>query len=143
MEFKSQLPNSKVVTDLTMGSLVMFRYDAKTAKDLPFYDRCPLVLLVAEENEVFFGTNIHYYKPKERVGIVDYIREIQETGVGDYKGFLFGSAGFHKYLKSYVRSLFLEVAASEWEKASLLPAEEFVRNLGGVEVPVSGNRIYK
>ena len=132
-----------MTSDIKVGNLMMFRYEAKTAQELPYYDKCPLVVMVLEENEVFFGTNIHYYKPKERVGIVDYIREIQETGVGDYKGFLFGSAGFHKYLKSYVRSLFLEVAASEWEKASLLPAEEFVRNLGGVEVPVSGNRIYK
>ena len=142
MEFKSQLPKSKVVTDLTVGNLVMFRYNAKTARDLPFYDRSPLVLVVAEENEIFYGTNIHYYKPKERVGIVEYVREIQESGSSDFRGFLFGSAGFHKYLKSYVRSLFLEVAAEEWGKASLLPAEEFVRNLGGVEVPISGRSVY-
>jgi len=142
LEFKSQLPKSKVVTDLTIGNLVMFRYNAKTARDLPFYDRSPLVLVVAEENEIFYGTNIHYYKPKERVGIVEYVREIQESGSSDFRGFLFGSAGFHKYLKSYVRSLFLEVAAEEWGKASLLPAEEFVRNLGGVEVPISGRSIY-
>jgi len=120
----------------------MFRYNAKTARDLPFYDRSPLVLVVAEENEIFYGTNIHYYKPKERVGIVEYLREDIESGGEDYMGFLFGSAGFHKYLKSYVRSLFLEVAAEEWGKASLLPAEEFVRNLGGVEVPISGRSIY-
>lgn len=142
MEFKSQLPKSKVVTDLTVGNLVMFRYNAKTARDLPFYDRSPLVLVVAEENEIFYGTNIHYYKPKERVGIVEYLREDIQSGGEDYMGFLFGSAGFHKYLKSYVRSLFLEVAAEEWGKASLLPAEEFVRNLGGVEVPISGRSIY-
>ena len=142
MEFKSQLPKSKVVTDLTVGNLVMFRYNAKTARDLPFYDRSPLVLVVAEEDEIFYGTNIHYYKPKERVGIVEYLREDIQSGGEDYMGFLFGSAGFHKYLKSYVRSLFLEVAAEEWGKASLLPAEEFVRNLGGVEVPISGRSIY-
>ena len=142
MEFKSQLPKSKVVTDLTIGNLVMFRYNAKTARDLPFYDRSPLVLVVAEENEIFYGTNIHYYKPKERVGIVEYLREDIQSGGEDYMGFLFGSAGFHKYLKSYVRSLFLEVAAEEWGKASLLPAEEFVRNLGGVEVPISGRSVY-
>jgi len=142
LEFKSQLPKSKVVTDLTIGNLVMFRYNAKTARDLPFYDRSPLVLVVAEENEIFYGTNIHYYKPKERVGIVEYLREDIQSGGEDYMGFLFGSAGFHKYLKSYVRSLFLEVAAEEWGKASLLPAEEFVRNLGGVEVPISGRSIY-
>jgi len=142
LEFKSQLPKSKVVTDLTVGNLVMFRYNAKTARDLPFYDRSPLVLVVAEENEIFYGTNIHYYKPKERVGIVEYLREDIQSGGEDYMGFLFGSAGFHKYLKSYVRSLFLEVAAEEWGKASLLPAEEFVRNLGGVEVPISGRSVY-
>ena len=130
------------MTDLTVGNLVMFRYNAKTARDLPFYDRSPLVLVVAEENEIFYGTNIHYYKPKERVGIVEYLREDIESGGEDYMGFLFGSAGFHKYLKSYVRSLFLEVAAEEWGKASLLPAEEFVRNLGGVEVTISGRSIY-
>lgn len=130
------------MTDLTIGNLVMFRYNAKTARDLPFYDRSPLVLVVAEENEIFYGTNIHYYKPKERVGIVEYLREDIQSGGEDYMGFLFGSAGFHKYLKSYVRSLFLEVAAEEWGKASLLPAEEFVRNLGGVEVPISGRSVY-
>ncbi len=143
MEFKSQLPESEMTSDITVGNLMMFRYEAKTAQELPYYDKSPLVVMVLEENEVFFGTNIHYYKPKDRVGIIEYIREIKESGVGDYKGFLFGSAGFHKYLKSNVRSLFLDVAASEWEKAALLPAEEFVRNLGGAEISISGRSIYK
>ena len=131
------------MTDLTIGNLVMFRYNAKTARDLPFYDRSPLVLVVAEENEIFYGTNIHYYKPKERVGIVEYLREDIQSGGEDYMGFLFGSAGFHKYLKSEVESPFLDIPMEEWELAIALPTEDFVRTFRGTEVPVSNRSMWK
>lgn len=142
MEYKSRFPKSKIVAVPEVGHLVMFRYEAKTAEKLRFYDKNPLVLVVLNENEMFYGTNLHYYNPKSRLGIIQMIQEMQESGNQTWEKFLFGSTGFHKYLKSEVRSLFLDVAQEEWEAASLLPAEEFVRNLGGAEVPVSNRSVY-
>ena len=49
--------------------------------------------------------------------------------------------GYHKYLKSYVQTLFLDIAMEEWETAFNLPIEEFVRDLGSIEIPVSKARI--
>ncbi len=45
--------------------------------------------------------------------------------------------GYHKYLYGYVRSNFSEVPMSDWEKAFSLSLSEFVRVLGGIEVPVN------
>lgn len=86
--------------------------------------------------------NLHYYPPKQRLGVVDMLTEAQNSGVQNWEEFLFGSAGFHKYLKSEVASSFIDIAMEEWQAASLLPAEEFVRSFRGAEVPVSPRSIW-
>jgi len=51
--------------------------------------------------------------------------------------------GYHKYLKSYVDTLFLDIAMEEWETAFNLPIEEFVRDLGSIEINVSKARVWQ
>lgn len=141
MEYKSQFPKSKITSVPVVGHLMLFRYRAVTAEKR-FYDRNPLCFIVLDQNEVFYGMNLHYYPPKQRLGVVDMLTEAQGSGVQNWEEFLFGSTGFHKYLKSEVASSFIDIAMEEWQAASVLPAEEFVRSFRGAEVPVSPRSIW-
>ena len=136
MEYKSQFPKSKITSIPEVGHLVLFRYRAVTAEKR-FYDKNPLCFIVLNQNEVFYGMNLHYYPVKQRMGVINMLQEAQESGIQNWEEFLFGSTGFHKYLKSEVESNFIDIAMEEWQSASQLSAEEFVRSFRGAEVPVN------
>jgi len=135
LEFKSQFPKSTVTSIPQVGHLMLFRYRAVTAEKR-FYDKNPLCFIVLDLNEVFYGMNLHYYAKTQRMSVVSMLQEAQSSGVQNWEEFLFGSTGFHKYLKSEVESNFIDIAMEEWQAASLLSVEEFVRSFRGAEVPV-------
>ena len=114
-------------------SLMFYQYKAKTRRDLPFYDKYPLAFVIDVDPKSFFAVNLHYYSPEERMGIV--------AGLAANKIPKF-QKGAHKYLLSEVRSPYLELAEQEWQTICLLPLEEFVRDLGGVEIPIPSEKVW-
>ena len=132
MEFRTTFPKSKTVGTPIPGHLMLFQYGAKTAEKLRFYDRNPLCYVIASQGPAFWGVNLHYYAPDEREMIAEWVDEANPAEL---------PKGYHKYLKSYVQTLFLDIAMEEWETAFNLPIEEFVRDLGSIEIPVSKARI--
>ena len=50
--------------------------------------------------------------------------------------------GYHKYLKSYVDTLFVDIAMEEWNTALEMNLQEFVRDLGSIEIPISTRGIW-
>ena len=135
MEYKDEFPDSKMVANPTPGAISLFSYTAKTALDLPYYDRNPLCYIIAvERNKIFWGVNLHYHKPENRETLIKYI-----DGSSD----LARLRGFHKYLKSYVNSPFLKISMTEWEKAINLDSEQFVRDFGQVELDVDPKTVYR
>ena len=132
MEFRNTFPKSKTVGTPIPGHLMLFQYGAKTAEKLRYYDRNPLCYVVASQGPVFYGVNLHYYAPDEREMIMEWIDESNPAEL---------PKGYHKYIKSYVQTLFLDIAMEEWETAFNLPIEEFVRDLGSIEIPVSKAKI--
>ena len=132
MEFRNTFPKSQTVGTPMPGHLMLFQYGAKTAEKLRYYDRNPLCYIVASHGPVFYGVNLHYYAPDEREMIMEWIDESNPAEL---------PKGYHKYIKSYVQTLFLDIAMEEWETAFNLPIEEFVRDLGSIEIPVSKARI--
>ena len=135
MEYKSKFPKSKITSIPEVGHLMLFRYRAVTS-DKRFYDKNPLCFIVLNLNEVFYGMNLHYYPRNQRMSVISMLQEAQSSGVQNWEEFLFGSTGFHKYLKTEVESNFIDIAMEEWQAASVLPAEEFVRSFRGTEVAV-------
>ena len=132
MEFRNTFPKSKTVGTPIPGHLMLFQYGAKTAEKLRFYDRNPLCYVIASQGPAFWGVNLHYYAPDEREMIAEWVDAANPAEL---------PTGYHKYLKSYVQTLFLDIAMEEWETAFNLPIEEFVRDLGSIEIPVSKARI--
>lgn len=114
-------------------SLMFYQYKAKTKRDLPFYDKYPLTFVLDIQPKYFFGVNLHYYSPEERLGIV--------SGLAKNKIPKF-QKGAHKYLYSELRSPLLDLAEQEWQTICLVPVEEFVRDLGGVEIPIPSTKVW-
>ena len=134
MEYKSLFPLSTTTGTPMPGKMLLFQYGAKTAERLPFYDRQPLVVVTAVQGNAFWGVNLHYTKPSNRKGILRYIDSGDDLRI---------VRGYHKYLKSYVDSLFLDINMNEWDKAIEQPIQDFVRDLGSINLSVSNSRIYK
>ena len=103
------------------GHLYMFEYKAKM-KWLPYYDTFPLVYVMRATPQEFWGCNLHYMSPKKRIMA---IKRLMEGRIDIPK------KCFHKYLTSQVDGFMLDLAASEWDTAILLPLENFVRNVKG------------
>lgn len=113
--------------------LMFYEYKAKWRRDLPFYDKFPLAFVLDVDPKYFFAINLHYYSPEQRIGIVN---DLSKNKIPRFE------KGAHKYLLSEVKSFYLELAEQEWQTICLLPIEEFVRDLGGVEIPIPSENIW-
>ena len=114
-------------------SLMLYGYKAKYREELPFYDKYPLAFVLDVQPKSFFAINLHYYTPSQRIGIV---QNLAENKIPRFE------KGAHKYLLSEVRTPYLHLAQQEWETICMLPLEEFVMDLGGVEVPIPSNKVW-
>ena len=107
---------------------MLYQYSAKYAEQLPFYDRNPMTYIVATEGNAFYGVNLHYTKPMNRSGVLDYI-----IGDNDFTKL----DGYNKYLRSYVQSTFIRLVGDDMEKAADMAFEDFVRTVNGVDISTS------
>jgi len=127
----------------TIGEMYMFTYDPKHKETLPFYDVFPLVIPIEMYGDGFLGLNLHYLPPIARARLMDSLRKISNNDKYDdttklmvsykvLKSYSTQLSGFEncikRYLYSHVRSKFHQVAASEWDKAVMLPLQKWVVN---------------
>ena len=132
MDYKNVFPTSEVVGQPIVGEVMLYQYSAKYAEQLPFYDRNPMTYIVAMEGNAFYGVNLHYTKPMNRSGTLDYI-----IGNNDFTKL----DGYNKYLRSYVRGMFLHLKGEDLDKALSMRLEEFVTDLGSIEIRRTNQQI--
>ncbi len=132
MEYKNVFPLSEVVGQPIVGEVMLYQYSAKYAEQLPFYDRNPMTYIVAMKGNVFYGVNLHYTKPSNRSGTLDYI-----LGNNDFTKL----DGYNKYLRSYVQGMFLQLKGEDLDKALSMRLEKFVKDLGSVELGMTNQKI--
>lgn len=113
--------------------LMFFQYKAKYREELPYYDKYPLAFILDVNPKSFFAINLHYYTPSQRIGIV---QSLAENKIPRFE------KGAHKYLLSEVKTPYLDLAEQEWETICVMPLEEFVMDLGGVEIPIPSNKVW-
>ena len=114
------------------GHLYMFEYGARS-KYLPYYDRFPLVYVIKSEKNQFWGANLHYLKPKKRLIATSKLMQ----GKID-----FPKSCFHKYIQQHVEGLMIDLAATEWDTAILLPTEDFVKDVNGLQFPIQKEDVW-
>jgi hypothetical protein len=124
-----------------MGRMYFFAYDPKTKKDLPYYDRFPLIFPFKKAEGGFMGINLHYLPPRLRAQLMDALyglstnkRYDESTRLKLNYNVLNGAARFRffkptvkRYLTSHVRSRFIEINATQWDMALFLPVEQFAK----------------
>lgn len=124
-----------------IGKLYFFYYDPKTKAKLPIYDRFPMVFPIEKYSDGFLGLNLHYLRGSEREALLNKLMEykssvkLTETTRLRMTYDLLASTKklasaarpcIKRYLFTHVRSSFIEVPSTEWDKAIQLPVELFV-----------------
>ena len=131
------------------GAMVMFFYDPKLKKTLPYYDSFPLVIVLDKAEGGFLGLNLHYLPPTLRAKFLDALLEVaSDTKYNDQTKFditynLLKRASRYKYFKpcikhyltDHLRSRFGFIPAPEWEIATFLPTADWQK--------ASGSAVYK
>ena len=122
-----------------IGKMYFFVYDAKHKDTLPYYDKFPLIFMVGPAKNGFFGVNTHYLPLKLRAQLMDGLYDITNNNRYDETTKLRLSYGllkstenlslfkpcFKHYLRSQVRSRFVQIEPSEWDIALWLQSEQF------------------
>ena len=124
-----------------IGKMYFFNYDAKTKDKLPRWDKYPLVFPIERYNDGFLGLNVHYLTPNERkvfLGrLTNYataknltektrLRLTYDLIASTKKLNSLARPCIKRYLYSHVRSRFIEIPATEWDRVIQLPLEVFV-----------------
>jgi len=115
------------------GHMYMFEYKAKM-KHLPYFDKFPLVYVLKASRSEFWGLNLHYMTPKKRIQAT---KKLMQGRID------FPKRCFHKYLQPHVEGLLLDLAASEWDTAILLPTEDFVKDINGLSFSIDKEDVWK
>lgn len=114
------------------GHLYFYEYEAKS-RWLPYYDKFPLVYVLGVNGADFYGANLHYLDPKKRVSVIN---DLKMGKINLPRNII------HKYLNSYVKSFFLDLAEPEWETSILLPVENFVKTSTYGKMPYKSEDVW-
>ncbi len=129
----------KQTTQPRIGDMMMYFYDPKHKKTLPYYDRFPLSIMVEPAKGGFYGLNLHYLSPGVRARFLDAMMDLAPKTMNDttrlqklryktiigakkYKEF---APCFKHYLMDHVKSRIVRVPMTEWPIAIFLPTEQF------------------
>lgn len=131
------------------GSMIMFFYDPKHKKTLPYYDSFPLVIPISPAKDGFLGLNLHYLPPILRAKLLGALMDVTNNQKYDSSTKMEVTYDMLKstskmryfkpcikhYLHEHVRSRFGQVGAAEWEIAAFLPTADWQKS--------SGNKVYQ
>ena len=137
--FEKRTDEARKVSSMEFGYMYAFKYDPKTKNDLPYYDTFPLIFPVRIDSDGFLGINFHYLPPVLRAKLMNALystltnKKYDDTTKVKISYSILQSASKYryfkpmlkKYLRSHVRSQFLEVQVNEWDIAIFLPTESF------------------
>lgn len=129
----------RLKTRPAVGQMYLYFYDPKWKKELPYYDRFPLVIVLEQYRDGFLGLNLHYLPPKLRAVLLGKLLDLATDKRWDERTKLkisydiLKSAAKYKefkpcvkrYLNNHLRSRFLKVNPREWQVAIFLPVERF------------------
>jgi hypothetical protein len=127
------------VAPVRPGDMVMYTYNPKLRRTLPYYDTFPLTIVVAKAPGGFFGLNLHYLPPKIRAIFLDKLDDVVNNKKFDkttrfkvtYKmlaataKYKYFKPCFKHYLTKHVTSNVMKVSASEWNIAIFLETAAF------------------
>jgi len=123
-----------------IGRLCMFYYDPKLKKELPYYDRYPMIMPIELYKNGFLGLNFHYLPHRQRALLMDAInnRVIKNTHLNENKRIMLSYQimktsvkipqfipTIKRYLYGHLRSRIYILEPDVWNMALYLPLERF------------------
>jgi hypothetical protein len=130
---------SKIVRGYEIGQMMLFNYDPKLKRKLPYYDTFPLVFPIEPRDKGFLGLNMHYLPLRQRAMLMDALYTLRTDNRYDestalkisyqilkrsarYK--LFKPCVKH-YLNSHIKSRRIKIDPVEWDMALFMPLQRF------------------
>jgi hypothetical protein len=124
----SAISQTSAVSQFDVGSMYLFRYDAKFKDKLPYFDAFPLCLPFEPTKNGFWGLNLHYLPYMLRAQLLGQLlgttndRKIGDKTTMRYNWDLLQNATrfpgvkpcVKRYLNSQVRSRFFEINPQDW-----------------------------
>lgn len=134
--------NSIQTNNVIPGKMYMYVYDAKTKDKLPYWDAFPLIFCTNVDGVGHEGINLHYLPPVLRARLMDSLYSTMNNQKYDAStklrisysilkqasGMKYFRPCYKKYLKSQVKSKFIEVQPHEWDIALFLPLQNFQKS---------------
>lgn len=126
-------------TRIRAGDMVMYTYDPKLKKTLPYYDTFPLAIIVGKAPGGFHALNLHYLPPKVRAIFLDKLNDVTNNQKFDdstkfkitykllqsTKNYKYFAPCYKHYLTPNVTSSVMKVNAAEWNIAIFLQTAAF------------------
>jgi hypothetical protein len=121
--------------------MYLYLYDPKLKKQLPVYDRFPLVFPFQATPDGFIGINLHYlpyrmrakmlnelYKLATSTTITDTTRlRMSWTILNNASRYPGVKSCVKRYLNTHVRSRFMLINPLDWKTVIFLPVEDFAK----------------
>lgn len=120
------------------GKMYSFFYSAKYKEELPYWDAFPLILPFSMSSTGFHGLNLHYLDPKNRLLLLNKLMHFATGKTGDAAklklswNLLSNASKFpqvspcvKQYLKSNVKSQFVEIPIEYWHIMAFMPVARF------------------
>ena len=126
-------------TRIKAGDMVMYTYDPKLKKTLPYYDTFPLAIIVGKAPGGFHALNLHYLPPNVRAIFLDKLNDVTNNQKFDdstkfkitykllqsTKNYKYFAPCYKHYLTPNVTSNVMKVNAAEWNIAIFLQTAAF------------------
>jgi len=125
------------------GQIVTFKYDPKLKRDLDYYDKYPLTLVLKLYRDGFLGMNFHYLKPLDRAifmnSLYKYQRQKEFQTIINIKYDKLAGAETMRYYKPCIKryryqNMSPKIAIIDphlWDIALFLPTEKFLTQKTG------------
>ncbi len=133
------MTEGQTVAKALIGKMFLFFYDAKLKKELPYWDKFPLIFVIELYKDGWLGLNLHYLPLLLRAKLFDKLLHFANDTTLDKITKLRLSYALLKsvsqypevrpcikrYLVPHVRSKLLTIEPINWEIALFLPVEQF------------------
>lgn len=125
-----------------IGNMYMYAYHAKTDKQLPTWDKFPMMMVINKYKDGWLGINFHYLPLPQRYALMAAMMKVvkpvsqiwEKERLKISYGILQGVAKsklyeptIKRYLYGQVRSPFSYIDPDEWRIALAMPTQKFVR----------------
>jgi len=128
----------KMATTLEVGKMYLFNYNPIGAKDLPYYDNLPLVIICDPLPTGFSGINLHYLSPLLRANLIDRLKSPGQdldsdsvmrsnwNFVKNFSRFPECRKSVKRYLTQQIGGQMMEINPVHWKSAIFLPVQKFI-----------------